>query len=224
MRTKAVILAVLGILVCASFMPAQTCTASTANTAPAIAFRPFFLAALQKFTAQETFKAAFGGAAQPFFGGGLDISFRNRIFVDLTVSRFSSSGQRALLFNGQIYQLGIPLTAMEIPFEVSGGYRFAAWHRIRPYAGGGLGSYSYKETSDFSAFGENVDVRHAGYLVVGGGEVRVNSWVAVAVDVQWTHVPGILGAGGLSQSAGSGGGAESDLGGIAPRVRVLIGR
>ena len=156
-----------------------------------------------------------------FLGGGLDLAFRNGIFVDLTVSRFSSDGQRAFLFNGQSFGLGIPLTAREIPLELSGGYRFAAWRRLRPYAGGGIGSYSYQETSDFSVLGENVDVRHAGYLVVGGGEVRVNSWLAVAVDVQWTHAPGVLGTGGTSQTSGSGGGAETDLGGIAPRVRVL---
>jgi opacity protein-like surface antigen len=222
-KNKVVILPVLGILACAGFTSAQTRTASTANTAPLIAFRPFFLATFQRFEAQETFKVAFGHASQPFFGGGLDVTFRNGIFVDLTISRFSRSGQRAFLFNGRSYPLGIPLTVKEVPVEVSAGYRFPAWHRIRPYAGGGFGHYSYKETSDFSTPGEDVDMRHAGYLVVGGGEVRLNSWVAIAVDVQWTHVPGILGTGGLSQGAGSGRGAENDLGGIAPRLRVLVG-
>jgi len=47
--------------------------------------------------------------------------------------------------------------------------------------------------------------------------------VALAVDAQWTHVPGSLGTAGLSQGAGFGGGAEHDLGGIAPRIRVIIG-
>ena len=223
MKTKVAILAVLGILACAGSTSAQPRTASAANTAPAIAFRPFFLATFQDFAAGETFKQAFGRAAQPFVGGGVDIAFRNGIFFDLTASRFSGSGQRAFEFNGQIYRLGISLTATEIPFEVSGGYRFAASRQLRPYVGGGLGSYSYKETSDFSALGENVAVRHAGYLVVVGGELRLSSWVAVAVDVQWTHVPGILGTAGLSQRAGSGGAAENDLGGIAPRIRVIIG-
>jgi outer membrane protein W len=222
-KTNVVILALLGILACAGPTLAQARIASTADPAPVISFRPFFLATFQDFAAQNTFKAAFGRSTHTFLGGGLDLAFRNGIFVDLTVSRFSSHGQRAFVFNGQSYGLGIPLSAREIPLELSGGYRFAAWRRLRPYVGGGIGSYSYQETSDFSASGENVEVRHAGYLVVGGGEVRVNSWVAVAVDVQWTHVPGILGTGGTSQSSGSGGGAENDLGGIAPRLRVLIG-
>lgn len=217
MKTKVAIFALLGILACAGSTSAQTRTASTEYAPPAIAFRPFILATLQNFAAHDTFTAAFGQATQPFFGGGLDVAFRNGIFVDLTASRFSRNGQRAFVFNGQTYRLGIPLTATEIPIEVSGGYRFAGWRRIRPYAGGGVGSYNYKETSGLSTPGDNIDVWHAGYLVVGGAEVRVHSWMAVAVDAQWTHVPGILGTGGLSQ------GAESDLGGIAPRIRVIIG-
>ena len=217
MKPKVAIFALLGILAGAGSMPAQTRSRSTEEAPPVVTFRPFILATLQTFAAHETFKAAFGRATQPFFGGGLDIAFRKGIFVDLTASRFSRNGQRSFVFNGQTYRLGIPLTVTEIPIEVSGGYRFAGWRRIRPYAGGGVGSYNYKETSGFSAPGDNVDVWHAGYLVVGGAEVRVSAWVAVAVDVQWAHVPGILGAGGLSQ------GAENDLGGIAPRIRVIIG-
>lgn len=223
MKTRVAIFAALGILACTGSTPAQTHTASTENKARVIGFRAFFLATFQDFAAHETFQTAFGKATLPFFGGGLGVAFRNGIFVDLTASRFSATGQRAFVFGGQIYRLAIPLTAREIQLEASCGYRFAAWHRIRPYAGGGVGSYSYRETSDFSAFDENVNVRHAGYLVVAGAEVRVSSWVAVAVDVQWTHVPGILGTGGRSQGGGFGGGPENDLGGIAPRIRVIVG-
>lgn len=220
---KITTLTVLAILGCTASTPAQTRSTSAENTPPAVAFRPFFLATLQDFAAHQTFTTVFGRGTQPFFGGGLDIAFRNGIFVDLTASRFSSTGQRALVFNGQTYRLGIPLTATEIPLELSAGYRFAEWRRIRPYAGGGVGSYCYREASGFPAAGENVGITHAGYLVVGGAEVRVASWAAVAVDVQWTHVPGILGKGGLSQGGGFGGGAEDNLGGIAPRIRLIIG-
>jgi hypothetical protein len=221
-KTKVAILIAIAILGCAGSMSAQPRPESPENMPTAITLRPFFLATFQRFAADRTFTAVFGRATQPFFGGGLDITFRKGIFVDLSVSRFSRKGQRAFVFAGQTYRLGIPLTATEIPFEVSGGYRFARWHRVRPYAAGGFGSYSYKETSDFSTSDENVDVRHAGYHVLGGGEVRVGSWVAVAVDVQWTHIPGILGMGGLSQGTGFGA-AENDLGGVAPRIRVILG-
>ena len=50
-------------------------------------------------------------------------------------------------------------------------------------------------------------------------EFRVQKWIGVAVDAQYTHVPGILGTGGVSKDAG-----ETDLGGIAARFKVLIGR
>ena len=217
MKTNAVSMAMLGMLACGNCLWAQTPGGLKDDTPPAIAFRPFMLAAFQRFAAQDTFTAVFGRASQPFFGGGLDITFRHGIFADLTASRFSRNGQRAFVFNGQTYRLGIPLTATEIPVEVSGGYRFAGWRRIRPYAGGGFGAYGYMETSPSSTSDENVNVWHGGYLLVGGAEVRVHSWVSIAVDAQWTHVPGILGKSGLSR------GAENDLGGVAPRIRVIIG-
>ena len=84
---------------------------------------------------------------------------------------------------------------------------------------GGIGRYKYQEESDFSGDGDNVDTHHVGYLVNGGVEIRVQKWIGVAVDAQYTHVPGILGTGGVSQDAG-----ETDLGGIAARFKVLVGR
>jgi hypothetical protein len=41
----------------------------------------------------------------------------------------------------------------------------------------------------------------------------------MAVDVQYSHVPGILGTGGVSQQAG-----ETDLGGVAARLKLVVGR
>ena len=88
-----------------------------------------------------------------------------------------------------------------------------------PYAAGGIGRYNYKEESDFSADGDAVDAHHVGYLVNGGVEFRVQKWIGLAVDAQYTHVPGILGQGGVSKEAG-----ETDLGGIAARFKVIVGR
>jgi hypothetical protein len=48
----------------------------------------------------------------------------------------------------------------------------------------------------------------------------VARWVGVAADVQYTHVPGILGGTGtVSQQAN-----ENDLGGISGRLKVIVGR
>jgi opacity protein-like surface antigen len=186
---------------------------------PAISLRPFFLASGQNFTAKETFKAVFGRTVEPFWGGGAQVAFRNGLFVDVTVSRFKASGERAFRFEGQNFRLGIPLTVTETPVEASGGYRFYVSPRLVPYVGAGIGSYAYEETSDFSNGDENVKARHTGYLVTGGAEIRLGGWLGLTADVQYTRVPGILGDGGVSKDAG-----EDDLGGVAARFRVIVGR
>ena len=91
--------------------------------------------------------------------------------------------------------------------------------KVIPYAAGGIGRYNYKEESDFSAAGDTVDTHGVGYLVNGGVEFRVHKWIGLSVDAQYTHVPDILGQGGVSKDAG-----ETDLGGIAARFKVIVGR
>ena len=88
-----------------------------------------------------------------------------------------------------------------------------------PYAGIGIGSYDYSEAGDFATAGEDTSERHAGLVVVGGAEFRIRKWIAVTGDAHYTKVPGILGRGGISKDAG-----DTDLGGIAARVRVMLGR
>lgn len=190
------------------------------TTTPLVSARPFFLATLQRFVAAETFKAVFGQQMQPFFGGGVDLAFRNGLFIDAAVSRFSKNGQRVFRFNGADFPLGIPLTATEIPVEATVGYR----HRrprsnFVPYAGGGIGSYGYQESSQGDDDREAVNIRHLGYLAVGGVEFRMARLVGLSGDVQYTHVPGILGTGGFSRAVN-----ENDFGGVAVRLRVIVGR
>jgi hypothetical protein len=188
---------------------------------PAISFRAFALLTGESFAASKTFQVGFGSSFQTFWGAGVEVTFHDGPFVDVAVARFRKTGQRAFLFNGQTFRLGIPMTATITPVEVSGGYRFHL-RRLRwmiPYAAAGVGTYAYTEVSGFAEGGENVSVRHAGFLATGGAEFRLSRWVGVSGDAQYTHVPGILGSGGISQQAG-----ESDLGGVAVRVRVIIGR
>jgi opacity protein-like surface antigen len=185
--------------------------------ADAFSIRAVGFASGQQFAAETTFNAVFGESFYPFFGGGFVIGDRGA-FLEVAISRFRRTGQRAFLFNGQPFGLNIPLTTTITPVELSGGYRFRRRTSIIPYAGVGIGSYGYKETSDFAEPDEDVDVRHVGYLVVGGAEFRVHRWVGIAADVHYTHVPGILGTAGLSKDAG-----EDDLGGTAIRIKVLVG-
>jgi opacity protein-like surface antigen len=202
-------------------LASTTVAAAQTDDTPALSLRPFFMAAGERFAAKNSFEGVFGQSVEPLLGGGLQFVDRNGFFIDLTASRFKKTGQRAFRSDNQTYRLGIPLTATIIPLEVTGGYRFRlpGASRLVPYIGAGVGSYAYKETSDFSDPSENVDTRHTGYLAVGGAEFRLHRWLGVSVDAQYTRVLGILGVGGISQDAG-----EKDLGGITARVKVIVGR
>jgi hypothetical protein len=204
---------------------------AAAQPAEPMSFRPFLMISEQRFTAVDTFTAVFGQPNQLFWGGGLNITQGDQYYLELTASRFKKTGQRAFRNNGQNFGLGIPLTATLTPLEMTGGYRFHPRPKSRfpvrpqrpsrfiPYLGAGIGLYQYKEASDFAEAGENVDTRHVGFVLEGGVEVRLHRWIGVAGDVRYTHIPGILGSGGLSKDVG-----EPDLGGIAGRLKVVVGR
>jgi hypothetical protein len=203
-------------------MVSLACAApALAQDPPALAIRPFVMATEQSFAAIDTFDASFGKTYFPFFGGGVQVVIDDHWFAELSASRFRQTGERAFLSGGKPFKLGIPLTATITPFEITGGYRFRLrqFPGVRPYAGAGFGSYAYRETSSFSEAGEDVDIRHSGLVANGGAEFRLHRWLGLAVDVQYSHVPGILGAGGVSQQAG-----ESDLGGVAARFKLVVGR
>ena len=193
--------------------------AAAQDEAPALAIRPFVLASEQVFAARETFEAAFGQSIQPFYGGGLTLVSRDGLYVDLTASRFRKVGQRAVRVSGQTFRLGIPLTATITPLEFALGYRFRSSRLVAPFAGAGIGSYRYQETSEESDPEGDIDMRKLGYLAVGGVDFRLASWFRAGIDVQYTHVTGILGEGGISREAG-----EHDLGGMAARLKLTVGR
>ena len=186
-----------------------------------VALRPFVMGMEQMFSATDTFDAVFGRSHQPFFGGGLQVIVKRRYFVEVVASRFRKTGERAFIFNNQAFRLGLPLTAEVKPLEVIGGLRFDVHpnQRFVPYVGGGLGTYAYKEASPSSDPDENLETRHRGFIFGGGVEFRLHRWIRLDVDEQYTHVPGILGRAGVSRSA-----AEDDLGGIALRVKIVVGR
>jgi outer membrane protein W len=192
---------------------------AAAQDPPALSIRPFVLATEQSFAAKETFKAAFDTDRAPFFGGGVQVLLWDRFVAEVGASRFKRTGQRAFRSGGQMFKLGIPLTATITPLEVTGGYRFPMWEHARPYVAAGFGSYAYKETSSFADPAENVDARRSGFVVNGGFEFRLHRWVGLSIDAQYSHVKGILGVGGVSQQVG-----ETDLGGVAARFKLIVGR
>jgi hypothetical protein len=205
---------VFGALALAACLPAAPAVAQ------GVSIRPYLLVSSENFAAADTFNAVFGSSRGTFLGGGGQVTF-GRFFVDIGASRFTASGERAFVFNGAVFQLGIPLTAKLTPVEFSGGYRarLASVPWLVPYGGAGFGRYHYEESSDFDAPGESVDARSNGFLVYGGAEFRLQRWIGVSVDARYRTIKDILGAGGISQDFG-----EDDLGGVAARLRVIVGR
>ena len=211
--------------------------AAAQGTAPALSVRPFVMGTRESFAAVKTFEAVFGRSDAAFWGGGVDVVVLRHYFVEVAASRLLErnavlSGHRVAVLNGQTYDLGIPLTVSIKPLEVEGGYRFTFWRRVVPYVGAGFGSYAYKETCRNDAARPNlcaalvdpgetagVDARHLGLVLVGGAEIRLHRWIGIAADVHYTRVPGIIGVGGASKELG-----ETNLGGVAARVKVLVGR
>lgn len=183
-----------------------------------LSIRPFALGTVEQFSAIDSFDAVFGRTYEPFLGGGVQV-LQGDYFLELTASRFNQTGQRAFINNGQKFRLGIPLTAKMIALEATAGYRYPLSPRVRPYGSAGIGLYHYTEDSTFDEPGENIDARHTGFVANGGAEFRLHRWVGLALDVQYTHIPGILGSGGVSRQAN-----ENDLGGISGRLKVIVGR
>jgi len=194
---------------------------AAAQDPPSLSIRPFVMGAEQNFTAADTFEAVFDTTRGPFFGGGVRVVFFDQFVVELGASRFKQTGERVFRTStGSVFRLGIPVTATITPFEVAGGYRFPMWERVRPYVAAGVGSFAYQETSDFAdPTTENIDTRKTGFVLNGGAEVRLHRWIGAAADVQYSRVRGILGSGGLSQQVG-----ENDLGGVAVRFKLIVGR
>ena len=135
----------------------------------------------------------------------------------MTASRFKQTGERAFVFNGEVFRLGIPTTISVRPIEFTAAYRLPRVWRFRPYAGGGFGRQRYRETSQFADPSENVTRSDASYHVVGGAEIPLWRWFAAAAEVRYRTVRDAIGDGGVSQEFG-----ETDLGGTSVRVRVIV--
>ena len=167
--------------------------------------------------AHETFDAVLGSAGAPMFGGGAQVSFR-RLFIEGAVEWFEKTGSRVFVNDGRVFNLGVADTVRVIPIAATVGYRHRG-RRATPYVGGGIGTYLYKETSDFADPSENLDQHFASYHVLAGVESGDRRRVRVAFEVQFTTVPKALGDSGASAAF-----HEQNLGGVQARLKILAGR
>jgi len=199
---------------------------AAAQSAPFVDVRGFFAFTEQAFSAKNTFNAVFGKSSGEFLGGGVQVVIRDSFFGEVSGSQFEETGTRVGVANGEAFPLGIPLKATLTPVELTGGYRFhlKQFEWLRPYADAGVGWYSYKETctaaaATCSAIDADASAKHNGFVMHGGVELRLHRWVGVSADIQYTHIPGIVGTDGASKAFN-----ENDLGGVGGRFRVIVGR
>jgi opacity protein-like surface antigen len=186
-----------------------------------LTIRGFGDAGVTVFSATKSFKAILGRPSGPLFGGGMELGLPRHFFVSVSASRFRRTGHRVFVFEGQVFTLNDPATLTITPLEVSAGYRSTRLKRLLPYVGGGVGWHKYEETSAHSTDADDVHATYTGYQVIGGAEVPLQKWIAVAGEAQFASVPSALGKDSTGVSSVY---HEHNLGGFTVRVKVVVGR
>jgi hypothetical protein len=164
-----------------------------------------FVAGLNWPTASESFEAA-GLDSKPLeVGGGVQVTGLWRdLFAQASATRWSARGERTFVTEeGEHFPLGIPLDVDATFIDLTVGWESIANYGARdrqvlPYVGGGAGVVRYSERSPFAQPGDDLEENKVSYHVLGGVEVRLLKWLAVAGDIKFRYVPGLLGDGGVS--------------------------
>lgn len=192
-------------------------TRAAAPPAPFLRVRGYGSLAYEWFLASNSFNAVLGQKGGIFYGGGGQAIF-GHLFVDVGFEHFRKAGQRVIVFDGDVFPLGISDTITMDPLTVSGGYRFRPIGRSVAYAGGGYASLRFQERSDFAEPAENTDERFNGFVVLGGVEYAVHKWIFVSGEARYTGVPNAVGAPGVAAEFN-----ESNLGGFSVALKVSVG-
>ena len=174
-------------------------------------------------SATKTFEATKLPTKPIEFGGGVQVTNIWRdLFVQVSGSRFSESGERAFVDDdGNAFPLGIPLTVKATYLDVSAGWKFAPTDpnsNVLTYFGGGVGRVNYAESSPFAQPGDDLDTSTTSYHVLVGAEFKLLSWLSLSGDVRYRWVPDLLGDAGVSAAYG-----EKDFGGFHAGAGVRVG-
>ena len=200
-----------------------------------VSVRGFVQASHLRFTASRSIEATTGSPAGAAWGGGGQVGF-GRLFVQGSVERYAADGRRVFVLGDQVFDLGIPNRIAITPVQLTAGYRTGS--RIAAYGGGGIGVYRFAESAPFGPraggseaasdgavvpplgppYGDDVRETHRSWHVLGGVETPLLPWLWIGGEGQWTWVPGALGAAGVSAAFD-----ETDLGGLALRVKLSAG-
>ena len=177
-------------------------------------------------SASESVRTILGRDRLQAWGGGLRLASVEGPYIEVSVSRIRETGSQVFVFEGEVFDLGIPTEITQIPLDFTIGYRVVGApqpgsavrpvRRLVPYFGGGIGRLWYRESS---AFADDLTEATTSYHAAGGVEVRVTRWVTGLVELRYRWAPGILGEGGVSAEFD-----DDDLGGPSLAFRVAIGR
>jgi len=168
------------------------------------------------FTAKESTEAIFGSSSGLMFGGGAQFVFPSGAFVMAGYEQFEKTGTRVLVSGSQVFTLPIDTDIRITPLHFTLGYRDFKTRVAQAYLGAGAGWVQLRERA---ADGATFSKSHVSGHVIGGVERQLGSFFAVAGEIQWTGVPGIIGESGVSAVVG-----EDDLGGTTFRAKIIIGR
>lgn len=218
MSRRIVGLITLGLIIC-SVAPAAAQSPRSRSTRPSIGL--FGLFDYTSIASTESFDAVFGKHTTTAPGVGVDVvNLYKGVFVRIAGSQSTLKGERVVIFNGQVFKLGIPLTAELTPLEFGGGWRFASRNpaaRFAPYVGASAITLKYKETSSFADSGENADESYSGFGVFGGLDVRIVRQVFGGIEAQYRSIAFTPAANSAADSF-----KEKNLGGTVLRMRLGI--
>jgi len=173
-------------------------------------------------TASESFKAVTDTSMRVQFGGGVQVvNLWKGLYAEAMVGRSSLDGSRVFVYQGTVYDLGIPVSITFTPIDAGGGWRIPLGKKKKAhaYAGGGATFMKYQEESDFADSGDNVDEVFIGFYASGGVEYSLTRWLHLRGEARFTSVPNALGAEGVSADFD-----ETNLGGVAVAVKLAIGK
>jgi len=219
------------VLVCATLAPSQAAAQTRtpppqtqparrpAPRKPPVGFRAYGFYEFQALAASESFKAVTGSSTTNGYGAGFEVTnVVSKVFIRATFAHASKDGNRVVVDNGQVFNLGIPLTVGMTPFEIGGGWRSVADRRGRyaAYFGAGVVFLNYSETTPSGTSDDNTAKTFAGYSFFGGFDRTFHKNLVVGVEAQYRGIPNAIGTAGVSQAFN-----ETNLGGFA--IRALFG-